>query len=85
MLYQLTSLVGAAMILVAYVALQRGWMGREDRRFNALNFVGSALLTWIAVADRRWGFIILEGSWALLSLPPLLRPPPSATPPRDRR
>lgn len=73
MLHQLVSLAGAAMILAAYLALQRGWLPREDRRYNALNFVGSALLTWVAVADGNWGFILLEGSWALLSLPPLLR------------
>jgi hypothetical protein len=75
MLYQLISLVGAAMILFAYVAYQRGRMGREDRVYNALNFVGSGLLTWVAAIDRRWGFIILEGAWSLLSLWPLLRPP----------
>ncbi len=69
------SLVGAAMILVAYVAYQRGWMGREQRLYNALNFVGSALLTVVAVRDGRWGFIGLEAIWALLSIPPLIRPP----------
>jgi drug/metabolite transporter (DMT)-like permease len=75
MLRQSVSLVGAALILAAYLALQRGWLPREDRRYNALNFFGSVLLTWVAVGDRNWGFIVLEGSWALLSLPPLLRPP----------
>lgn len=74
MLYQLISLGGAAMILAAYVALQRGRMTKDDRLFNALNFVGSALLTWVAVVDHRLGFIALEGTWALLSLWPLLRP-----------
>ena len=74
MLYQLVSMVGAAMILAAFYASQRGRLGREDRLYNALNFAGSALLTWIATVDRRWGFIVLEGSWALLSLWPLLRP-----------
>ena len=78
MLYQLVSLIGAAMILAAYVAYQRGRLGREHRLYNALNFAGSALLTWIAVADQRWGFIILEGSWALLSLWPLIVPPKPA-------
>jgi hypothetical protein len=77
-LTQAASLAGAAMILAAYVALQRGWLPREDRRYNALNFAGSALLTWVAVEARNWGFILLEGSWALLSLPPLLRPPVSS-------
>ena len=74
MLYQLVSLVGAAMILVAYIALQHGRLSKDDRVFNLLNFVGSGLLTWIAIVDQRLGFIGLEGTWALLSLWPLLRP-----------
>ena len=74
LLDQLISLVGAAMILAGYLALQRGWLQRESRAFNALNFVGSALLTYVAVLDRRIGFIILEAAWALLSLPGTLRP-----------
>ena len=73
MFHQLISLAGAFMVLGAYAALQRGALGREDRLFNLLNFAGSALLTWVAVVDRRWGFIFLEAAWALLSLPPLLR------------
>ena len=74
MLHQIASVLGALLVLGAYVALQRGWLGREDRSFNAMNFVGSVLLTWIAVVDRRVGFILLEGIWALLSLPGTLRP-----------
>ena len=62
------SLVGAVLILTAYLALQRGWMLREDRQFNALNLVGSILLTYSAVQNWNPGFIILEGSWALLSI-----------------
>lgn len=73
MLHQIVSVVGAALILLAYVALQTGRMAREDRAFNVMNFVGSALLTWIAVVEAQIGFIILEGSWALLSLPGTLR------------
>jgi hypothetical protein len=75
MIYQLMSLAGAAMILAAYVAYQRGRMGREDRLYNLLNFLGAALLAWVAIEDQRWGFIILESTWALLSLPALIRPP----------
>jgi hypothetical protein len=71
--YQLVSLAGAALVLVGYAALQTGKLGREDRLYNLLNFVGSGLLSWVAIVDRRWGFIVLEVMWALLSVPPLLR------------
>ena len=73
MLYQAVSLIGAALVLSGYVALQRGWLAGDDRLFNLLNFVGAGLLTWVAVVDRRLGFIVLEGAWALLSLPGVLR------------
>lgn len=73
MLHQLVSLVGAFLVLGAYAALQTGRLGRETTTFCLMNFVGSALLTWIAVVDRRAGFILLEGLWAVLSLIPLLR------------
>jgi hypothetical protein len=69
LLDQLVSLAGAVMVLAAYLALQRGWLRREDRAYNALNLFGSLLLTYVAVVDRRLGFIVLEGAWALLSLP----------------
>ena len=73
MVYQLISLLGAGMVLLAYLGYQRGWMSREQRSYNLLNLVGSAILAWVAIVDRRWGFIALEVIWALLSIPPLLR------------
>jgi hypothetical protein len=73
MVFQAMSLLGAFMVLGAYLALQRGWVAGEDRLFNVLNFVGAGMLTWVAVEDRRIGFIILEGAWALLSLPGAVR------------
>ena len=79
LLDQLVSLAGAALILAAYVALQRGWLPRESRMYNALNLVGSALLTYVALKDRRLGFIILEAAWALLSLPGTFRRSRSAS------
>ena len=72
MLQQLVSVAGALMILAAYAAYQNGRLGREDVSYNLLNVVGSGLLTWVAVVDRRWGFILLEAVWALLSVPPLV-------------
>jgi uncharacterized membrane protein YdcZ (DUF606 family) len=74
MFMQVISLLGAGLLLGAYLANLRGWLGREDRMYSALNLVGALLLAWVAVVDQRWGFILLEFTWALVSLPPLLRP-----------
>ena len=70
---QIISLVGAALILVAYALLQANRLDQKSRTFCVMNFVGSGLLTWVAIVDRRIGFIILEGAWAPLSRVPLLR------------
>jgi hypothetical protein len=75
MINQILSIVGAAMILGAYLAFQRGWLGRRHRSYHALNLVGSGLLTVVAVADGRIGFILLESIWALVSVPGTLKPP----------
>lgn len=72
MFYQLISVVGAVLILVAYAANQQGKLDRRDPSYNLLNLVGSALLAWVAIIDRRAGFIALESAWALLSIPALV-------------
>lgn len=74
MLNQLIALIGAVAVLGAYLGIQRKWLRPEDRNYHILNFVGAGLLTYIAVIDQRWGFILLEGVWALAALLGLLRP-----------
>ena len=73
MLYQLLSLAGATLILLAYVANQRGVLGPGNPTYNLMNLGGALLLLWVAVVDWRWGFILLEAVWALVSIPPLFR------------
>lgn len=77
MLHQLVSLVGAVLVLAAYAALQAGRLRSGSTLFCLMNVAGSLLLTWVAVVDRRAGFILLEGAWALISLLPLLRRRPA--------
>jgi hypothetical protein len=73
MLHQLIGIFGAVLVLAAYVALQRRWLTLEQRVYYVMNFVGAGLLTWIAAADRQIGLTLVEGAWALLSLPGLIR------------
>jgi hypothetical protein len=71
-LYQVISMIGALLILVAYAGSQAGRIDRRSTSYNALNLVGSALLAWVAIVNRQAGFIVLESLWALLSIQPLL-------------
>ena len=75
MFLQAIAVVGAVLVLGAYFAYQRGWMGREHRLYSAMNVVGAGMLTAVALVDRRWGFVLVEGAWTLMSLPALIRPP----------
>ena len=65
---QVVSVLGALAILVAYAANQFGLIGPSNLSYSAMNFVGSAVLAVIAVVEVQWGFILLEGVWAILSL-----------------
>jgi hypothetical protein len=73
MLHQLIGVFGALLVLGAYFALQRRWLTLEQRVYHVMNFVGAGLLAWIAAADRQVGLTLVEGAWAVLSIPGLLR------------
>ena len=71
--FQVVSLLGAGLILGAYVANQRGWSGPMSPAYNLANLAGALLLAWVAIVDQRIGFILLEAVWAVVTVPPLLR------------
>jgi len=60
-------IVGAVLILVGFIASQRGLMSPHSLTYLVLNFVGSAILAVLAAMHSDWGFLLLEGVWALVS------------------
>lgn len=68
MIGQVVSLAGAAMILAAFAAQQAGRLRPTEPVYLLPNFVGSAILAYFAVEAGNLGLIVLEGTWALISL-----------------
>ena len=77
---QIVQIAGAVLILTAYLLSQMRRMAPNSPAYLLLNFAGSLLLAVLAARERQWGFLLLEGVWALASLVSLaanLRPPRS--------
>ena len=70
---QIESLVGAALILVAYIGHQMGWMDPRRATYNVLNAAGAAILAWIALRPLQVGFAIMEVTWTMVSVVALVR------------
>jgi hypothetical protein len=70
---QAISVVGALLILLPFAGSQLGRLATSSVAYQVMNLVGSAVLTGVAVHDWQLGFILLEGTWALVSLAGLWR------------
>ncbi len=81
---QLVSLLGALTILAAYAGNQFAWLRTTSLGYVVANAVGAAILAVVAAVEDQWGFLLLEGVWAIVSVIALLRilagrPPAPAT------
>ncbi|MGV1048250.1 MAG: CBU_0592 family membrane protein [Solirubrobacterales bacterium] len=64
---QVIQVVGALLILTAFTAVQLERMRPDSRVYLFLNLVGSAILAVLALIGSQWGFVLLEGVWAVVS------------------
>lgn len=64
---------GAAGILTAFGLAQRDLLAIDSVRYLTMNLVAGTCLCWAAVLTSHWGFVLLEGAWALIALGGLVR------------
>jgi hypothetical protein len=69
----LVEVVGAVLILSAFVLTQLGRLAMASLSYLALNFAGSGILAVVAAIDGDTGFLLLEGVWAMVSAFGLVR------------
>jgi len=65
---QVVSIVGALGVLGAFAADQFGWVDPGRLSYALANFVGAGILTVVAVVEGQVGFVLLQGTWSLISL-----------------
>lgn len=73
---------GSLLILTAFVAAQLRRLDPGSVRYLLLNLAGSSVLAVIALVESSWGFLLLEGTSAVVSAVALLA---KARPSRRRR
>jgi hypothetical protein len=81
---QLFSFAGALLILIAYGGHQFGRMNPRSLTYNLLNAFGSGILGYIAFFPFKLGFVVLEITWALISVWAIFRHPAAPTEIADR-
>jgi hypothetical protein len=64
---QVIQVVGALLILAAFAGVQFERMRPSSRLYLTLNLFGSAILAVLALIGSQWGFVLLEGVWAIVS------------------
>ena len=85
---QVVQIVGASLILAGFILSQRNLLDADSYLYLGLNLTGAAILAVLAFQGQRWGFVLLEGVWALVALVGLIarlgRKEPVANPARPQ-
>jgi hypothetical protein len=67
LLFDLAQIVSALLVLVCFLLAQLNRVNPAGYRYLITNLVGSGAMTVTAIVAHEWGFVFLEGIWALVS------------------
>lgn len=81
---QFVQIIGSLLVLAGFALAQRGLIDQKSRGYLVVNLLGSGMLAAEAILERQWGFLLLEGVWAVVSAVGLISVPRSG-PAADRR
>jgi hypothetical protein len=65
--------LGVALILIAYFLNTEGLIPVNGKLFYVMNLIGATLACYASFLIAYWPFVILEGTWTLVSLYGLMR------------
>lgn len=68
LIQQSISLLGAILVLTAYLGHQMKQMKVDSISYNLLNVAGSSLLTYVSLYPLKIGFLVAEGTWLTISI-----------------
>jgi hypothetical protein len=68
MAVEVAQIVGALLVLVCFLLAQAKRIDPNTYRYLLPNLIGSVTMTITAVIALEWGFVFLEGVWALVSM-----------------
>lgn len=65
--------IGVGLILLAYFCNTFSWINGKSKLFFLLNIIGAGLACYASWLINYWPFVILEGTWFLVSVIGLIK------------
>jgi hypothetical protein len=69
---QIVQIAGAILILAGFILTQGNLLDADSYLYLILNLAGATILAVLAFQAQRWGFVLLEGVWALVAFTGLI-------------
>lgn len=65
--------LGVGLILIAYFLNTEKLLSKDGKLFYVLNIIGALLACYASFLINYWPFVILEGTWTLVSIYGLMK------------